>query len=84
MIWSDDKRDRFLLDVYSGDIKGNESKWGAYGNSPYGDPYFVELDLPRVKAMEKRICDDLTDGKKLLERIHSTWLCAPKMFRYLE
>lgn len=84
LIWSDDKRDRFLLDVYSGDIRGDEEKWGAYGNSPYGDPYFAEFELPHVKAMEKRILADIPQGKKILERIHSTWLCAPKVFRYLE
>ena len=84
LIWSDDKRDRFLLDVYSGDIKGDEERWGAYGNSPYGDPYFAELRLPHVKAMEERIHADVPDGKELLDRIHSTWLCAPKVFRYLE
>ena len=84
LIWSDDKRDRFLLDVYSGDIRGDEENWGAYGNSPYGDPYFAELGLPHVKAMEERICTDVPDGKALLDRIHSTWLCAPKVFRYLE
>ena len=84
LIWSDDKRDRFLLDVYSGDIRGDEENWGAYGNSPYGDPYFTELGLPHVKAMEERICAHVPDGKRLLDRIHSTWLCAPKAFRYLE
>ena len=73
-----------MLDVYSGDIKGDEEKWGAYGNSPYGDPYFAELRLPHVKAMEERICAGVPNGKKLLERIHNTWLCAPKAFRYLE
>lgn len=84
LIWSDDKRDRFMLDVYSGDIRGDEEHWGAYGNSPYGDPYFAELSLPHVKEMEERIRADVPDGKKLLDRIQSTWLCAPKMFRYLE
>ncbi|MDP6113685.1 MAG: hypothetical protein QGG53_17640 [Planctomycetota bacterium] len=84
LIWSDDKRDRFLLDVYSGDIRGDEEKWGAYGNSPYGDPYFVELEQPYVKVMVVQILADLPGGKRLLERIHSTWLCAPKVFRYLE
>ena len=84
LIWSDDKRDRFLLDVYSGDIRGDEEGWGAYGNSPYGDPYFVELALPHVRAMEERILIDAPDGRKLLDRIQSTWLCAPKVFRYLE
>ena len=84
LIWSDDKRDSFLLDVYSGDIRGDEEKWGAYGNSPYGDPYFAELRLPHVRTMEERICADVPNGKELLERIQSTWLCAPKVFRYLE
>jgi hypothetical protein len=84
LIGSNDKRDRFLLDVYSGDIRGDEQGWGAYGNPPYGDPYFIELGLPHVKAMEERIRADVPDGEKLLDRIHSTWLCAPKMFRYLE
>ncbi|MFC1452254.1 hypothetical protein ACFLSJ_02795 [Verrucomicrobiota bacterium] len=84
LIWSGDKRDMFLLDVYSGDVRGDEPNWGAYGNSPYGDPYFAELDLPHVKAMEERIRADAPDGKMLVERIRSTWLCAPKAFRYLE
>jgi len=84
LIWEDDKRDRFLLDVYSGDIRGDEARWSAYGNSPYGDPYFAELGLPHVKAMETRILADVPDGRHLLDCIHSTWLCAPKVFRYLE
>ena len=84
LIWFDDKRERFQLDVYSGDIRGDEASWGAYGNSPYGDPYFAELRLPHVKAMEERIRADAPNGKRLIERIHSTWLCAPKVFRYLE
>jgi len=84
LIWSGDRRDRFMLDVYSGDIRGDEQNWSAYGNSPYGDPYFVELGLPHVKEMESQIIDGIPDGEKLLERIHSTWLCAPKVFRYLE
>lgn len=84
LIWIDDKRDRFLLDVYSGDIRGNEAEWGSYGNPSYGDPYFAELDLPNVKAMGEYISSNLPDGQRLLDRIHSTWLCAPKAFRYLE
>jgi len=84
LIWLDDKRDRFLLDVYSGDIRGDEEGWGAYGNTPFGDPYFTELTLPHVKELEERILADVPEGKNLLDRIHSTWLCAPKAFRYLE
>ena len=84
LIWFDDKRDRFMLDTFSGDIRGDEEKWGAYGNSPYGDPYFTELQLPYVKVMETKLREQLPDGDNLITRIHSTWLCAPKVFRYLE
>lgn len=84
LVWADDRRDRFQLDVYSGDIRGDEVNWSAYGNSPYGDPYFTELGLPRVKAMEDRIRQDVPDGEGLVERMRGTWLCAPKVFRYVE
>ena len=84
LIWMDDKRERFMLDFYGGDIRGDEKPWGAYGNSPYGDPYFTELQLPHIKAMEERIVAEAPNGKALLVRIQSTWLCAPKVFRYLE
>jgi hypothetical protein len=85
LIWVDgDRRDRFMLDFYGGDIRGDIDYWGAYGNSPYGDPYFTELQLPHIKLLEQRILSQVPDGKALLERIHSTWLCAPKVFRYLE
>ncbi len=84
LIWLDDKRDRFMLDLYAGNIRGDEEPWGAYGNSPYGDPYFTELQLPYVKDMENRILAEVPDGRSLLVRIQSTWLCAPKVFRYLE
>ena len=84
LIWFDDKRNRYMLDVYSGDARGDEAKWGAYGNSPFGDPYFAELKLPEIKELAKQIRDIVPGGKKLLDRIESTWLCAPKIFRYLE
>lgn len=29
LIWLDDKRDRYLLDIYSGDVRGDEAKWGG-------------------------------------------------------
>lgn len=83
LIWFDDKRDRYMLDVYSGDVRGDEAKYSAYGNSPFGDPYFKELGLPEMKELANQICE-IPDGKKLLDRIESTWLCAPKAFRYLE
>ena len=84
LIGPDDRRDRFMLDVYSGDIRGDEERWGAYGNSPYGDPYFTELRLPAVQAMESELRGVAPNADKLIERIHSTWLCAPKVFRYVE
>ena len=84
LIGSDDKRNLFMLDFYGGDIRGDIEPWGAYGNSPYGDPYFTELQLSHVKVMEQRILAEAPDGQALLVRIQSTWLCAPKVFRYLE
>lgn len=83
LIWFDDKRDRYMLDVYSGDARGDEAKYSAYGNSPFGDPYFKERELPEMEELAKQICG-IPGGKKLLDRIESTWLCAPKVFRYLE
>jgi len=84
LIWEDDKRDRFLSDVFSGDARGDEANYSAYGNSPYGDPYFAELSLPEMEALTKQIRETVPDGKQLLVHIESTWLCAPKVFRYLE
>ncbi|MFC1735713.1 hypothetical protein ACFL1X_06315 [Candidatus Hydrogenedentota bacterium] len=84
LIWFDDRRDRFMLDVYSGDIKGDGDELSYYGNPPYGDPYFVELRLNEVKELEEKIVSAVPNGKELLTRIQSTWLCAPKAFRYVE
>ncbi|MBN1401688.1 MAG: hypothetical protein JXA74_12670 [Anaerolineae bacterium] len=83
-IWHDDQRDRFLLDAYLGDVRGDEARHSAYGNSPYGDPYFAELRLPQMQALEEHIRRALPDKASILERIHSTWLCALKALRYLE
>jgi len=84
LIWDDDQRDRFQLDVYSGDVRGDEAHYSAYGNSPYGDPYFEERKLPEVQRLDKQIADTVPNGQVLVDRIESTWLCAPKAFRYLE
>lgn len=84
LIWSDDKRDRYMLDVYSGDARGDEARFGAYGNPPFGDPYFAERRLPEMEALAAQIRQRVPGGKRLLERIESTWLCAPKAFRYVE
>ncbi|MDD2890607.1 MAG: hypothetical protein PHE49_08230 [bacterium] len=84
LIWSDDKRNRYMLDVYSGDIRGDETNWGAYGNTPFGDPYFAELELPEIKKLRAEICKKVPDGKNLLDNTEQIWLCAPKVFRHLE
>jgi len=85
LIWFDDKRNKYMMDVYSGDIRGNEAEYSAYGNSPFGDPYFAELKLPEIQRLSEQICETVPNGRKLLEdKIQTTWLCAPKVFRYLE
>ena len=84
LIWVDDRRDRYMLDVYSGDPRGDEEEWSAYGNSPFGDPYFAELRMPQMRELSGEIREKVPGGKELLERIESTWLCAPKAFRYVE
>lgn len=83
-IWFDDRRDLYHRDAYLGDVRGDEEGWGAYGNSPHGDPYFAELRVPAVAQLSERIVDVLPDGRRLLDSIESTWLCAPKAFRYVE
>lgn len=83
LIWADDRRDSYLLDVYLGDVRGN-AKWGTYGNAPFGDPWPSEKELPEMKELAEQINKKVPVGKKLLDRIESTWLCASKVFRYLE
>ena len=83
LIWDDDRRDRFGPDLYLGDARGS-AEWGNYGNPGFDDPYFAELEAPEVRALSEAIRSRVTDGGALLEQIESTWLCAPKAFRYLE
>jgi hypothetical protein len=83
LIWSDDRRDRFLPDAYLGDARG-QSDVGDYGNPPFGDPYFLERRVPRIQAISQSIRETVPGGQRLLDRIESTWLCAPKAFRYVE
>lgn len=84
LIWCDDRRDRFMLDVYSGDVRGDEANYGAYGNSPFGDPYFVERDLPEMKELAEQIRTTAPGGKELLGLLEHNHLCGPKAFRHLE
>ncbi len=82
LIWPGDTRGRFMLDVYAGDVRGDEAEHGAYGNPPFGDPYFAELRLPEVQDLSARI-REMGDGD-LPANIEHSHLCAPKAFRYLE
>jgi len=81
--WMDDPRTAFGLDQYLGDLRG-DGDWGDFGDPELRDPYFVELREPDVVKAETRIRQEVPDGTALLDRIHSTWLCAPKVFRYIE
>jgi len=83
LTWFDDRRDRFQLDVYSGDIRGDE-KWGDYGNPPFADPYFTELQLPEIQEMTSLIRDKVPEGEGFAVSTEQNWLCGPKVFRYLE
>jgi len=67
LIWFDDERNRYMLDTYMGNARGDEENWGAYGNSPFGDPYFAELELPEIKKLAEQI-RAMPDGKKFLIR----------------
>ena len=40
--------------------------------------------MPEVREIEEQITRDVSNGKELLVRIQSTWLCAPRAFRYVE
>ena len=84
LIWDDDSRDQFQLDAFLGDARGDEAHHSAYGNSPFGDPYFEERKLADVKHLDSALCEMVPQGKALIDRIESTWLCAPKAFRYVE
>ncbi|TKJ43338.1 hypothetical protein CEE36_04720 [candidate division TA06 bacterium B3_TA06] len=84
LVWTDDKRNRFMLDRYSGDARGAVDSWGCYGNPPFGDPYFAELKLPRIKELTQKIKDTVPKGEGFIASCEQSWLCAPKAFRYLE
>jgi hypothetical protein len=81
--WDNDARLQFGLDQYLGDPRG-DGDWGDFGDPELSDPYFVELREPDIVTMEERIRTEVADGEALLVRIQSTWLCAPKAFRYIE
>jgi len=84
MVWDEDRRDQFQLDAFLGDPRGDEAHWGNYGNPPFGDPYFEEQKTAEIKRLDAQLTDLRPGGRALLDRIESTWLCAPKAFRYVE
>ena len=73
-----------MLDVYAGDVRGDEEKYGSYGNPPFGDPYFAELAVPQVKDMARHVRETVPGGKEILGHLEHSHLCAPKAFRFLE
>jgi hypothetical protein len=81
--WEHDLRTQFGLDQYLGDVRGDGS-WGDFSDPELRDPYFTELREPDITAMETRIRHEIPNSEALLTRIQSTWLCAPKAFRYIE
>jgi len=81
LTWDDDERDVFARDMYLGDLRGS-GDW--YANPGFRDPYFVEKKSPRVKRIEERISVLTPDWESFRDSIDSTWLCAPKTFRFLE
>ena len=81
--WEGDRRDRFMLDSYLGDVRGR-GDWGEFGEEGLEDPYFTEMEEAEVRRLEQEIRQRVPGSKDLLTRIQETWLCAPKAFRYLE
>jgi hypothetical protein len=81
MIWEDDARDLFCRDQYL----GNTSCSGQhYGNPGFHDPYFAEGRSSRIERNEVRLSDICPDWEWFQALIRDSWLCAPKVFRFLE
>ena len=81
LTWCDDHRDVFGRDAYLGDVRVTHE---SYGNPPSGDPFFTELQVPRVTRLEARLAEVCPEWPTMKTRIECSWLCAPKAFRYLE
>jgi hypothetical protein len=87
LVWEDDARDRYCQDQYLGDVHcqdRSQDRSDCYGNPPFADPFFVELQTAEVKRMESRLAEICPDWAWFREMIHCSWLCAPKAFRFLE
>lgn len=81
LVWDNDARDRYCRDRYLGDVK---CRGDHYGNPEFADPYFAELEVPRVRRMEARLAGICPDWPWFRRAIHDSWLCGPKAFRFLE
>jgi hypothetical protein len=81
LVWDDDSRDRFYRNEALGDVfcVGDH-----YGNPQFRDPYWTELRAPHVQEVEDRLAEICPDWPWFRECIHSTWLCGPKAFRFVE
>ena len=66
LLWSDDKRDKFLTDAYLGNVKG-QGRWGDTGDTGFGDPYFTEMAVPEVVRMETEINRIFPSGEPRLD-----------------
>jgi hypothetical protein len=83
LTWSDDNRNKFMLGVYLGDVRGG-GDWGEYGDSCFGDPFFMELKVPGIIELERKIRETVPDGKTFVRLLRDNHLCGPKTFRNVE
>ena len=81
MTWDNDARDQF----YQGESLGDTQCQGDhYGNPQFHDPYWTELQAPAAQELEAQLSATCPEWPWLRDCIHSTWLCGPKAFRYVE
>jgi hypothetical protein len=80
-IWDGDAREQFCRDQFLADPP---TTGDHYGNPGFGDPYFAELKVPRVRAMRAQGKALSPDGAMFWGGVEESWLCAPKAFRFLE
>jgi len=81
MTWDNDARDRFYQDESLGDT---QCQGNHYGNPQFRDPYWTELQAPAAQELEAQLGAACPEWPWFRDCIHSTWLCGPKAFRYVE
>lgn len=84
LLWDDDPGNKRMRDQYLGEAHIDATYAGDYGNPGFKDPYGIELAAPEVIRMEKELSETCPDWPAFQTAIHSTWLCGPKAFRFLE